>query len=114
MTKRLSALAASLFVLAFTAPAGAQTATEGSQPCKATVDKQLATWQIPADEVSGISYIKKWSGAHRAGGSHVMGVNAWISLKSCRGELVVDMDKGCLKIQSYATGDCGSAIKGGD
>lgn len=111
MTKFPGALAASLLVLAFTAPAAAQTATEGSQPCKATVDKQLAEWQIPADEISGISYIKKWSGAHKHGGSHVMGVNAWISLKSCRGELVVDMDKSCLKIQAYAQGDCGSAIK---
>ena len=113
MTKSLSTLAASLFTLAFaTTAANAQSATEGSQPCKATVDKQIAEWKIPADEISGISYIKKWSGAHREGGSHVMGVNAWISLKSCRGELVVDMDRGCLKIQSYAQGDCGSAIKG--
>ena len=114
MTRTFSALAATLLVLSIAGPAQAQTATEGSQPCKATVDKQLAEWQIPADEISNISYIKKWSGSHRQGGSHVMGVNAWISLKSCRGELVVDMDKGCLKIQAYAQGDCGSAIKGGN
>ena len=110
MTHATAAIAA-LLALVLATPAAAQTATEGGSPCKATVEKQLAEWQIPDDEVANISYIKKWSGAHREGGSHVMGVNAWISLKSCRGELVVDMNKGCEKIQAYAQGDCGSAIK---
>ena len=111
MNRTHEILAASSLALLLAAPAGAQTADEGSQPCKATVDKQLAEWKLPDDEIANISYIKKWAGAHRhGGGSHVMGVNAWIGLKSCRGELVVDMDKDCLKIQSYATGDCGHAI----
>ena len=38
-------------------------------------------------------------------------LKAWVGLHSCRGELVIDMRRDCSLIQSYATGDCGHAVR---
>ncbi|MEM7223078.1 MAG: hypothetical protein AAF495_08885 [Pseudomonadota bacterium] len=79
------------------------------RPCEATVQKQLDAWNLTAEDISAIDYVKKWG---MGGQSDILkGVNAWVGLRSCRGELVIDMRRDCSLMQAYATGDCGRAVK---
>lgn len=43
-------------------------------------------------------------------GSELLGVRAWVRLKSCSGYLVIDMTRSCFVRQSYTRGNC--AVEG--
>ncbi len=72
--------------------------------CRDVVADRLAELGIDSAEVSGIDYIRIKS--DRRGGGRVVGVEAWVSFRNCRGNLVIIMDRHCRIKRTYGRGDC--------
>ncbi len=71
--------------------------------CERTVAERLDGLNVDRSDVRGIYYA-----AHRAGGrrDRVVRILAWVSLQSCKGYLVIDMDRHCRVRQVYGRGEC--------
>ncbi len=79
--------------------------------CERTVTERLDRLNVDRSDVRGISYH-----AQRAGGresDRVVRILAWVSLQSCKGNLVIDMDRHCRVRQVYGRGECslGGAVE---
>ena len=55
--------------------------------------------------VKSIDYYVKWVGQNRS-----TGVNAWLTLDNCRGDLVIEFNRACEVTETYGHGDCGRVI----
>ncbi len=95
------------FALALTMGAPAEAARKY---CEATVAERLDRLNVEPSDIRGISYVQERRGGRDGG--RVVGFSAWVSLKSCRGSLVIDMSRHCRVRQVYGRGECdlGGAI----
>ncbi len=95
------------FALALTMGAPAEAA---QKYCEATVAERLDRLNVEPSDIRGISYVQERGGGQDGG--RVVGFLAWVSLKSCRGSLVIDMSRHCRVRQVYGRGECdlGGAI----
>ncbi len=81
-------------------------ALAGNTPrCESTVAEQLGEYGIGGGEVSGIYYVAKVAATGRTG-RRIRGVTAWVSLDSCEGSLVIDLNNSCRVEQAYTRGQC--------
>jgi hypothetical protein len=83
---------------------GTPAETAGRTYCKSTVAEKLADLNVGSSDVSNISYDPQ----REAGGDNdrIVRVLAWVSLRSCRGHLVIDMSRHCAVRQVYGRGEC--------
>ncbi len=95
------------FALALTMGAPAEAARKY---CAATVAERLDRLNVESSDIRGIFYdVQRHVGRNN---DRVVGILAWVSLKSCRGDLVIDMSRLCTVRQVYGRGACdlGGAI----
>ncbi len=79
--------------------------------CEATVSERLGRLNVDPSDIREIYYE-----AQRHIGRNVdlvVGILAWVSLRSCRGNLVIDMSRHCTVRQVYGRGECdlGGAVE---
>lgn len=72
--------------------------------CSASTDKELSRLALTGEEIANLRLVEKRNPTEN--GPEVLGVRAWIRLKSCSGYLVIDMTRSCFVRQSYTRGDC--------
>jgi hypothetical protein len=72
--------------------------------CRDKAQEELSRLALGADAISSLRYVEKHNPTDR--GPDVLGVRAWVRLKSCSGYLVIDMTRSCFVRQSYTRGDC--------
>ncbi len=71
--------------------------------CEAVVKDRIGQANIDAADIRKVSYIAR----RRAGRSGLSdGVDAWVSFHSCKGSLVISMNRQCHVKQIYTRGDC--------
>ncbi|MFQ6018400.1 MAG: hypothetical protein ACE5KF_09400 [Kiloniellaceae bacterium] len=79
--------------------------------CAATVAERLDRLNVDRADVRGVYYDvqRRTSGDNE----RVVGVLAWVRLRSCRGYLVIDMSRHCTVRQVYGRGACdlGGAVE---
>ena len=104
---KIAAMAALCVALSVSAGTPAEAA---QKYCEATVAERLDRLNVEPSDISGISYVQELGGGRDGG--RVVGYSAWVSLKSCRGSLVIDMSRRCRVRQVYGRGACdlGGAI----
>ena len=72
--------------------------------CSADARQEMQRLSLAEADIDEVDYVQKINPAEK--GPEVLGVRAWIRLKSCRGHLVIDMTRSCFVRQSYTRGDC--------
>ncbi len=89
-----------------TAPAEA-----ADSACKATVTERLNRLNVEPSDIRKISCIEVRRTSR--GGDRVVGILAWVSLRSCTGNLVIDMSRHGRVRQVYGRGECnlGGAVE---
>ncbi len=73
-------------------------------PCKAAVAERLDALNVDRPDIRKISYVALHS-SRREGGP-MIGFEAWVSLQSCKGNLVVNLSKRCRIRDVYGRGEC--------
>ena len=79
--------------------------------CEATVSERLGRLNVDPSDIHGIySEAQRHIGRNK---DRVVGILAWVSLRSCRGNLVIDMSRHCTVRQVYGRGECnlGGAVE---
>ena len=72
--------------------------------CEATVSERLDRLNVDPADVRGIFYdVQRQAGRDN---DRVFRILAWVSLRSCRGKLVIDMSPTCRIRQVYGRGEC--------
>ena len=72
--------------------------------CERTVAERLDRLNVDRSDVRGIFYDAQ---RHRGrDNDRVVRILAWVSLKSCKGNLVIDMDRHCRVRQVYTRYEC--------
>ncbi|MEQ8356521.1 MAG: hypothetical protein RH942_13345 [Kiloniellaceae bacterium] len=72
--------------------------------CSLKAQEEMDRLPLAPDGIASIRYVEKRNPTER--GPDVLGVRAWVRLKSCSGYLVIDMTRSCFVRQSYTRGDC--------
>lgn len=73
--------------------------------CRESAEQELTRLSVPSEDIASVRYVEKLNPTDR--GPDVLGVRAWLRLKSCpEGYLVVDMTRSCFVRQSYTRGAC--------
>ena len=88
------------------------TPTEAAgRSCEATVTERLDRLNVEPSDVRSISCMKDIRGGRDGG--RVVGITAWVSLRSCEGSVVIDMSRHGRVRQVYGRGACdlGGAVK---
>ena len=93
-------VAACLVSLSFQAPATA------AEACKATFDRELSKLGISQSDIKSMRIASITSAAAGAGSPYVIGQEAWIGLKSCKGSVVLRTTRGCTYLGAYTTREC--------
>jgi hypothetical protein len=78
--------------------------------CVATVTERLNHLNVAPSDVTEISCVKEIGGRD---GSRVVGITAWVSLQSCKGNLVFNMSRHGRIREVYGRGTCdlGGTVK---
>ena len=76
---------------------------EAQEHCAPIVTKQLNRLGIEMTGVDEIIYANKVVGDPD---SRIVGVDAWVGLRTCNGYLVVEMTLGCRIVQTYTRKEC--------
>ncbi len=71
--------------------------------CVATVTERLNRLNVAPSDVTKISCVKEIGGKD---GSRVVGITAWVSLQSCKGNLVFNMSRNGRIRDVYGRGAC--------
>ena len=100
-TRLATAPALAVVLAALVAPP----ALAAGEPCEAVVRERLARMNIDPGDVRSISVAARVR-AQRRSGSSVSGYDAWVSLESCRGSIVMNLSRECRIKQVYSKGDC--------
>ncbi len=78
--------------------------------CEGEVADRLAALSIDDADVAGISTVPKYVARAQFGlprvSSDFDGVTAWVSLNSCKGSLVIDLNRRCRINQTWSRGEC--------
>lgn len=100
------AIALAAPVLAFAFGLGGALAQEQDQltDCRAQAAQEIEKLQV-GPHVKDIDYYVKWVGHNRSNG-----VNVWVTLDNCRGDLVIEFNRACEVVETYGHGDCGRVI----
>ena len=79
--------------------------------CKATATERLNRLNVEPSDIRKISCIEVRRTSR--GGDRVVGITAWVSLRSCTGNLVIDMSRHGRVRQVYGRGECnlGGAVE---
>ena len=79
--------------------------------CKATATERLNRLNVEPSDIRKISCIEVRRGSRDD--DRVVGITAWVSLRSCRGSLVIDMSRHGRVRQVYGRGECnlGGAVE---
>lgn len=72
--------------------------------CSADAQREMRRLSLAEADIAEVDYVQKINPAGK--GPEVLGVRAWVRLKSCSGHLVIDMTRSCFVRQSYTRGDC--------
>ena len=110
-TKTFSTLAAAAvyaaLAAAMSAPASAQTKTAiSTKYCAATVENELQKLGVSRDSVEEVTYVEQHFIGRNAPSSLSKGVSAWVHLKSCSGQVVLEMGPNCSVYSRYTKGQC--------
>ena len=73
--------------------------------CESVVDQQLDRLNVDRADIEKLFYTKQY-GTGRSDDTVVVGVDAWVRFKSCKGYLVIDMTRHCHVRQAYTRGQC--------
>ena len=73
-------------------------------PCEATVAERLERLNVDPSDIRRIDYVPVYRS--RRDNTQLIGFEAWVSLRSCRGNLVVKMSRQCRIRQVYGRGEC--------
>ncbi len=73
--------------------------------CESVVDEQLDGLNVDRADIEKLFYTRQLRIARR-NDTRVVGVDAWVRFKSCKGYLVIDMTRHCRVRQSYTRGQC--------
>ncbi len=71
--------------------------------CERTVAERLDGLNVDRSDIRGIFYDAQRGGRRS---DRVVRILAWVSLQSCNGYLVIDMDRHCRVRQVYGRGEC--------
>ncbi len=79
--------------------------------CEATVSERLGRLNVDPSDIREIYYEAQRHIGRNV--DRVVGILAWVSLRSCRGNLVIDMSRHCTVRQVYGRGECnlGGAVE---
>ncbi len=79
--------------------------------CERTVAERLERLNVDRSDVRGIYYEAKRHGGRD--NDRVVRILAWVSLQSCKGNLVIVLDPHCRVRQVYGRGECslGGAVR---
>jgi len=72
--------------------------------CRAQAAQEIEKLGVKPN-VKEVNYYVKWVGRNRS-----TGVNAWVTLDNCRGDLVIELNRACEVEEAYGHGDCGRLI----
>ena len=79
--------------------------------CERTVAERLDRLNVDRSDVRGVYYdVQRLTSGDD---ERVVGILAWVSLQSCKGNLVIEMDRRCRVRQVYGRGECslGGAVR---
>ena len=74
--------------------------------CVSVVDQQLDRLNVDRADIEKLFYTRKYRSSRGSDDSVVVGVDAWVRFKSCKGYLVIDMNNRCQIRQAYTRGQC--------
>ncbi len=79
--------------------------------CEATVSERLGRLNVDPSDIREIYYEAQRHIGRNV--DRVVGILAWVSLRSCRGNLVIDTSRHCTVRQVYGRGECnlGGAVE---
>ncbi len=72
-------------------------------PCEATVAERLDDLNVDPSDIRKIGYVAVRGGRE---GGQLIGFEAWVSLQSCKGNLVINLSKRCRIRDVYGRGEC--------
>jgi hypothetical protein len=98
-----TALASGLAVLLGLASLAPTAALAARDRCETTVNEHLARMNVDPGDVRSVSLAARI--ASQRGGS-ASGYDVWINLESCRGAIVLRLDRHCRVRDAYSTGAC--------
>ncbi len=85
-----------------TEPLGLPIGQDYAKPkCETTITRYLEHLKIAEDEVTNISVLSV-----KPPKGKLLGYRAWVSLKSCRGSLVINLRPYCEVTDTYTRADC--------
>ena len=73
--------------------------------CESVVDQQLDRLNVDRADIEKLFYTRQYR-TKRGDNTVVVGVDAWVRFKSCKGYLVIDMTNHCHVRQAYTRGQC--------
>ncbi len=73
--------------------------------CDSVVDQQLDRLNVDRADIEKLFYTRQY-GRGISDDTVVVGVDAWVRFKSCKGYLVIDMTRQCHVRQAYTRGQC--------
>ncbi len=74
--------------------------------CEAEVDQRLNRIDVDRADIEKIFYTRQFHGGGRKDRTRVVGTDAWVRFHSCKGSLVIDLDRYCRVRQVYTRGQC--------
>ncbi len=85
-------------------------AQAAGESCEAAVAERLNRLNVGHSDIRNIDYVAIRGGGRDGG--RVVGIEAWVGLQSCKGNLVIKMSRHCSVRQVYGRGACdlGGAI----
>ena len=96
-----------LFALVGLAVALAAPAAVASEHfCRPVVEREIDRVHLDRADIRKIFIIKKLVSTNGGEDSRVVGYNAWVDLKSCRGSMVVRLYRNCRVITVYTRHEC--------
>ncbi len=69
--------------------------------CQDAISDYLASLKIDAEDVTSLNV---FAVKHRS--SRPMNYDAWVSMKTCRGNLIINLSFNCRLVDAYTRGDC--------
>ncbi len=74
--------------------------------CEAVVDQRLDQINVDRTDIKKIFYTRQYRHRSRDESDRVVGTDAWVRFNSCKGYLVINLDKFCSVRKVYTRGQC--------
>ena len=106
--RRVTRFAAAMIAASFIMGVGKDAvARHPGYNCQAVVDAKLAEHGVALDNVASRKTVHQRTGGEA---NLIEGYSTWVALKSCKGNVVVDLSLECDIEQAYVSGNC--SVKG--